>query len=355
MFYKKDVLVWENYSFGSFDMYFENCKICVLDIETTGLSPDRSHFVIGGLLSFQNNGTAIFTQYFAEDLLEERELIKVYLDEACTHDVILTFNGRNFDVPFLLGRAKQLGLREPNLPHNLDLYLVLNKHSSLRKLLPNLKQKTVENFMGLWSQRADTISGAESASLYIQYLLMRENLEDTDELRDILLLHNQDDVLQLGKLLPVFEKTDFHKAMYNLGFPVISQDIKPSLQDSSLPAKNIKLSVQDIKLEKAFLKVSGKQISLPVDFVSYGDSSSDCQILFEKKSKTFEVYFPIIRQKDFVVLDLLKLPFDFSEEFSKFQNFESGYLVFMSQNDIKYKETNFFIKSFLTKVLGNIL
>ena len=355
MHYKKELLVWDDYSFGPYDTYFENCKICVLDIETTGLSPDRSHFVIGGLLSFQNDGTSIFSQYFVEDLLEEREVLRVYLDEVCKHDVIVTFNGRNFDVPFLLGRAKQLGFREPNLPHNLDVYLVLNKYSSLRKLLPNLKQKTVENYMGLWTERTDTISGAESASLYIEYLLMRENLEDTDELRDILLLHNQDDVLQLGKLLPVFEKTDFHKAMYSLGFPVIFQDINPSLRDNSLSVKNRKLSVQDIKLEKTFLKVSGTQNSSPVDYVFYGDSSSDCQILFEKKSKTFEVYFPIIKKNDLVVIDLLKLPFNLSEEFSNFQIFESGYLVFMSQNDIKYKETNFFIKSFLTKVLGNIL
>ena len=341
MFYKKDLLIWDDYSFGPFNMYFEDCKICVLDIETTGLSPDRSHFVIGGLLSLKGDGTALFSQYFAEDLSEERKLLQTYIEEASKHDVILTFNGKKFDVPFLLGRAKHLDLNTTNLPHNLDLYLVLNGHSSLRKLLPNLKQKTVENYMGLWSQREDTISGAESASLYIQYLIMKENYEDTDELMNVLLLHNQDDVLQLGKLLPVFEKTDFHKAMFHLGFPVISKDKK--------------LSVQSIELEKSFLKVSGGQTSSPFDFISYGDSSSDCQILFEKRSKTFEVYFPIIRRNDLIILDLLKIPFNLAEEFSKSQNFESGYLVFMSQNDIKYKETNFFIKSFLLKVLEGIL
>ena len=341
MYHKSDEHILDNYTFGIFDMYFGNHKICVLDIETTGLSPERSHFILGGLLSFEGNNKARFTQYFAESLSEEKEILERYLEEVGSHDVVVTYNGRNFDIPFLLTRAKKMEINVDNHPYNLDLYLVLNGHSSLRKLLPNLKQKTVESFMGLWAFRTDKISGAESVTLYHEYLLKKEKNEDTSAHRDLLLLHNQDDVLQLSKLFPVLEKTDFHKAMYTLGFPVISG--------------NKKLFVQNITFEKKYIKVSGVQTSLPVDFVSYGTGNDDCKIFFSKKSQTFEFFCPIFQKNDFVILDLLKLPVDLQNVFDEFPNFESGYLVFMSHNDIKYREVNFFIKNFLLKVLEDIL
>jgi uncharacterized protein YprB with RNaseH-like and TPR domain len=322
-------------------MYFEKHKICVLDIETTGLSSERSHFIIGGLLSFQDNGNSQFSQYFAEDLSEEKEILAKYLKEVTANDVVVTYNGQSFDIPFLLNRAKKMGIEIGNIPYNLDLYLVLNGHSSLRKLLPNLKQKTVENFMGLWAYRTDKISGAESVTLYHEYLLLKGKNESVTEHQNLLLLHNQDDVLQLGKLLPIIAKTDFHKAMFTMGFPVILGDKK--------------LFVQNIAFERNSLKVSGTQASVPIDFISYGNASDDCKIFFNKKDKTFEIFCPIIRKHAFVILDLLKFPMDLQNIFEKFPNFESGYLVFASKNDIKYREVNYFVKNFLIKVLEDIL
>ena len=341
MYYRNSEHTLDNYTFGIFDMYFKNYKICVLDIETTGLSPERSHFILGGLLSLESNGNAQFSQYFAESLSEEKEILIKYLKEVATHDIVVTYNGRNFDIPFLLTRAKKMGIEVENIPYNLDLYLVLNGHSPLRKLLPNLKQKTIENFMGLWAFRSDRISGAESVTLYNEYLVKKRKNEDTAEHQDLLLLHNQDDVLQLSKLFPVLEKTDFHKAMYTLGFPVISGDKK--------------LFVQNITFEKNYLKVSGTQATQPVDFVSYGNDIDACKIFFNKSTKAFEIFCPIFTKNAFVILDLLKLPMDLQNVFEESPNFESGYLVFMSHNDIKYRDVNYFIKNFLLKVLEDIL
>ena len=46
---------------------------------------------------------------------------------------------------------------------------MLNGHSPIKRFVPNLKQKTVENYMGLWQSRDDEISGAESVELYNVY------------------------------------------------------------------------------------------------------------------------------------------------------------------------------------------
>jgi len=320
-------------------MYFHDLKVCVLDIETTGLSPERSHFVLGGLLTIED-GESQLKQYFAESLSEEKEILSEYINEAIKSDMILTFNGKNFDIPFLLSRADKLELGTFNFPYNLDLYLVLNGHSSLRKLLPNLKQKTIEDFMGLWPYRNDKISGADSAMLYMKYLQLRENFEDTKECEDLMLLHNKDDVLQLGKLLPVLEKADFHKAMYSLGFPIIS--------------KATKLLVKNIRFERNELIVSGTQISSPLEYVSYQCDSKGYFTTAKNSEPTFGFLFPLIKTSDLLVLDLTKLPVDICSHFSKFPNFESGYLVLKQQNDIKYMTVNYFIKTFLTKLLEDI-
>jgi len=335
-----ETYVWEKYASKAFDMYFGGCSICVLDIETTGLSPSGSYFVLGGLLAIGEGGEARLKQYFAEDIQEETALLKKYIEEASEFDVILTYNGKYFDVPFLLSRAGKKELDIFDMPHNLDLYMVLNGYSTLRKFLPNLKQKTVEDFMGLWPYRSDKISGADSANLYREYLYRKETYQDTKDCIELMLLHNRDDVLQLGKLLPVLEKVDFHKAMYALGFPVISG--------------NKKLSVKSIKLDKNYLKITGFQKSAPIDFISYGSESGDCYIRFEKKQSDFELLIPVFSKAGAAVIDLLTLPVDINDELSSFPNFESGYLIIKNKDDIMHLEVNCFIKNYLLKTLKTL-
>ena len=296
-------------------MYFGGCRICVLDIETTGLAPGNSCFVLGSLLSFEGGNEVLLKQYFAEDISEEKELLTVYIEEAIKYDVLLTYNGRNFDIPFLLSRMEKSGFDVIKMPYNLDMYLVLNGHSPLRKFLPNLKQKTVEDFMGLWPYREDKISGRESAMLY-------------PNCRELLLLHNRDDVLQLARLLPVLEKVDFHKAMYSLGFPVISGFRTVHLER--------------INFDGNRLKASGTQYNKPADYVSYGSEEGDCVIRFVKKSASFEISVPVLKKSGAVTVDALSL----------FPNHETGYIVLKNSGDINYVAVTGFIQAFLLKAQG---
>jgi len=308
-------------------MYFNGSKICVLDIETTGITPDLSHFVLGSLLSFEGGDEARLKQYFAEDISEERTLLSEYIEEASKYDVLLTYNGKSFDIPFLLSRANKLELDIFEMPYNLDLYLVLDRYSPLRKFMPNLKQKTVEDFMGLWPYREDKISGREIPSLYPHG-------------KELMLLHNRDDVLQLGKLLRVLEKADLHKALYAFGFPVIS--------------KNKKLYVRNVKFENGFLKVTGTQTTYPDDFISYGYGNSDSHIKFTKQSSAFEISVPVFKMAGAIIIDLVNLSQDITAELSAFPNYESGYLVLKNNTDINYLEVNSFIKAFLLKILDDM-
>lgn len=207
----------------AFKKYYSDLKIAIMDIETTGLSPEKSEVIIGGyaIPSLDGKDNIKIVQYFSEKIEDEKELLKKFTKDLKSFDLIITYNGDKFDIPFLSKRLKYHKLPPLDLYmcQSLDLYYILNKHSSLRKFLPNLKQKTVETYMNLWINREDEITGAQSINLYYEYL----NTKSKD-IEEKILLHNKDDLLQLTRLIKIIEKTDFHKAVYNNGFPIIVDD-----------------------------------------------------------------------------------------------------------------------------------
>ena len=143
------------FSSAPFNQYFKDLRMGVFDIETTGLSPAGSRLILSGFLIPDEDGL-LLTQFFAESLADEEEVILATLGVLDTLDVVVTYNGKSFDIPFLDVRAKRVlthnaAYKQDRLPYpyNLDLYTVVRKFSPLRQYLPNLKQKTLEDFLGL--------------------------------------------------------------------------------------------------------------------------------------------------------------------------------------------------------------
>lgn len=347
------------YTSNSLDFYFIGMKIGVLDIETTGLNPSRNKFILGGLFDMQ---TGTMHQFFAESRDEEKQALEAFYHLLSEFDMVITYNGKHFDMPFIARRMKAhgIGLKREHenvaadsaylLPYNLDLYLVVNGHSPIKKFVPNLKQKTVENYMGLWQSRDDEISGAESVELYNKY----EKSGDPD-LEAKILLHNSDDVLQLTRLIKVLSKCDMHKAMYNLGFPV-----KVTYSESFISM----LVVEKIKTEKNSLFISGRQIagkcssdptetSAGIDYMgfSYGDWPAESR--FESRNMSFSMQLPVIRDSGLCIIDLDAAVLDRST-FEKYPSCSSGFLVIEDHNNRNFMETNHFVKAFLESFMSNI-
>jgi uncharacterized protein YprB with RNaseH-like and TPR domain len=202
-----------------FAEYYDPCRVGFFDIETTGLSAERHRLILAGLVLPPENDDpeAVYTarQYFAERPQEEGELLAALLPDLAALDAVVTYNGRRFDLPFLEARAAAAGLsRRVRLPADFDLCLLVRHYSELRHFLPDLRQKTLEDFLGLATDRDDCIDGGESVRLYGQWLRSGE-----EELRHTVLLHNRDDILQMVRLMQVVEKTDLHRAMAGSGFP----------------------------------------------------------------------------------------------------------------------------------------
>lgn len=157
----------------------------ILDIETTGLSPQYHQVILVGIIYAKNNKWYI-TQIFCDHRTEERELL-LELKEYIKDQLIITYNGYAFDIPFLNKRyAHHKIYYKLNAYSNFDLYRVV-RASKKALNLPNYKLKTIEEYLGIY--REDQISGRESVLLYDAYEETRDK-----ELRRVILLHNADDI-----------------------------------------------------------------------------------------------------------------------------------------------------------------
>ena len=306
------------YSSEIFDACFSNMRIGFFDIETTGLSPDRCRLILAGLAYYEGDNL-IAKQIFADDPSEEPEVITAVLNELKDFDMIVTYNGKRFDIPFLIKRAQKnrIHLNEA-LPYNLDLYPAVRSFSPLRAMLPDLKQKTVERFTGLAQTRTDEISGADSVKLYYHYTGTKDN-----KIRDVILLHNRDDVTQLSKLLKVLDKCDLNRYIYANGIPAG------------------RLIIDRIAAGRQYLEITGTQRNSPADFLSYDDFCSGCKVWFRSKDASFNIKVPVIENSLLKLIDLRNMNIDCSD-LLVYPNVEEDYLIVSVGENINYREVNIF-------------
>lgn len=167
------------------------------DIETTGLSWKDSMVFLIGILR-KEMGTWRLEQWFLDDPSCERGLLERFFAAQDTDTFLVHYNGRQFDLPFLAGRCRALGLTDPWThdgrdgadQKDLDLYQILRP---CRKVLglDRLRLADLEAFLG--HPRDAEISGRECASLYRKYALEKDPAQ-----ADRLLAHNRQDLLGMA-------------------------------------------------------------------------------------------------------------------------------------------------------------
>ena len=354
----------EAYHAKPFDFYFSDMSCGAFDIETTGLSPDRCYVILIGFMKI-SDGVCRLHQYFADSLSEEADIIRAFLRDAEDTDVLITYNGRSFDIPFLEKRMSRYpDLSEKRLLfYDLDLYPMLKKHSPLKNFLPNLKQKTVEDFMGLWDTREDEISGGESVDLYFRYLACRDGSPsagegpDSDEILELILCHNRDDVLQLSRLLPVLNKADLHGAMYDTGFPL---KISPPEQNETGKGpgglQEQVILVDKISITPRSLEVYGKQQYNGTDHMIFESPETPYTFSMDSVEMSIRASVPLLSHEsmnDIFIADLRPLGID-EGPFASYPQFSDGLLVLKEGKDVNHLQTVHFVKEFLEKVLCGI-
>lgn len=162
------------------------------DIETTGFSRQTARIYLIGTLEIGEDKN-IFRQYLTETQADEKILLKKFLADIKTSKALISFNGDSFDLPFIKARCQKYKIDCKVLDQikSLDLYKEI-KEGALFLSLENYKLKTIERYMGIY--REDLFSGGDLISLYYEYENGDKNLEN------ILLLHNEEDILNMPNL-----------------------------------------------------------------------------------------------------------------------------------------------------------
>lgn len=177
---------------------FEKYKmdtIAYLDIEATGFDMERDKIVLISLGYYLKEGQFKIVQYFAESPCEEESLLKELKKAMGNFKTWCSFNGTAFDEPFIVRKMHRfnLGFRLPS--EHIDLFKIIRPfHKKMG--MKSCSLKSVEKFTGI--KRRDEINGARSVEIYNEYLVKHD-----EKLKEILMLHNYEDVLNLPKIFKV--------------------------------------------------------------------------------------------------------------------------------------------------------
>jgi len=321
----------KTYCSKAFAEYFGGFSCAFFDIETTGLSPVHNSCILGGVLFIEGDrGECV--QIFAEKETEERELLQEYCALLSKADILISYNGNRFDLPFLSARLSALGLpRLLNTPHSFDLYRAVNVYSPFRSFLPNLKQKTLESYLGISEERKDLIDGQQSVERYREYLCA-----PSQALKEEILLHNRDDLMQLSRLMVVLDKLDLHRIVYHEGFSVAATAGKAFLHSMNTSPRT--------------LRIEGTTRGILQDYHCY---EAGYQATHLHAEQTLDLLIPCSSWKNSIYTDLSLLPLS-PELFQESPAANSGYLILREQGEIHYREVNFLAKQLVQRILENI-
>lgn len=175
-------------------------KIIFLDIETTGLTAKNSNLYIIGCAFFKDNMWQSI-QWFAENYEEELSVLTAFFNFIKPFEFMIHYNGNRFDIPYIQQKCEQYSLDfNFDTLGGIDIYKRITPFKNLLNL-PDLKQKTVEDFLSV--SREDEYSGRELISIYHNYVC---GPNDTD--LNKLLLHNEEDLKGMLSVVSMLAYSD---------------------------------------------------------------------------------------------------------------------------------------------------
>ena len=184
---------------SSIEKYFTEDTL-FFDIECTGLSPRKSFIYLIGFASRVGNKIEI-TQLLAENEADEINLLIEFNNILTQYNRLIGYNSTRFDENFILERCKKYGCDTPiKSKKHIDMYLCATKAKVLLTL-PNFKQKTIENFLGL--DREDIYDGGQLIPVYKKY-----SSEGHAKSKELVLLHNYEDVKGMIYICDIFAYID---------------------------------------------------------------------------------------------------------------------------------------------------
>ncbi len=167
--------------------------VVYLDLETTGLR-NTPLFLVG--IMYSDGDDLIVDQFFARDYTEERAVLSFVSGLLDSRDVLVTFNGNTFDVPFLVDRMTFHHLPMGMPRSHVDLLPV--SRSLMKGRTPNNRLQTLERFV-LGRKRTGDIPGSEIPGAYHEFV----RTGDARQMAAVI-HHNRLDLLSMMELITVY-------------------------------------------------------------------------------------------------------------------------------------------------------
>jgi uncharacterized protein YprB with RNaseH-like and TPR domain len=161
-----------------------------LDLETTGLSCCPLFLI--GTMAWEGNGFVV-RQFFARHYDEESATVSLLAEMIEKYPVLVTFNGKTFDWPFVRQRAVVHGIDFPHPRLHLDMLHVARKHWG--RALPDCRLQTLETAI-CYRKRYGDIPGSDIPRAYRDFV----ETGDASEMAACL-THNMLDIITLADLM----------------------------------------------------------------------------------------------------------------------------------------------------------
>jgi uncharacterized protein YprB with RNaseH-like and TPR domain len=203
----QDTVRLARYGASDFELlsFYQPETVRFIDIETLGLYYIHPIFLIG-ILEFEN-GHGQIRQFLARDFGEEKAILLEASKILKKSSILVSYNGRSFDLPYLKGRMRYHQLEVDFDSWQLDLLRQARKN--YRGVLPDCRLLTIEKCL-LNQERDDDIPGSEIAHFYNCFL----DSGDGKNLRPIL-EHNAHDLFSMAKFLGFLTVKKVEKVMSN--------------------------------------------------------------------------------------------------------------------------------------------
>ena len=293
--------------------YCKNLRTIIFDIETMGLMPYKDMVINAG---FCDPETGDCFQLFAESKHDEERLIRDIYEILSRYEAVVTYNGNRFDLPFIKTRAQKYGIKEFPFFWSIDLYRYLRKYWPMAERMPHLNQKSVEIALGLSTDRDDKIDGGECIPLYEHYNCYRD-----EESKQLILLHNADDVKQLAKIYNAAVFLPYDKIAFEQGFGVLAKKY---------------VICNSMRFDKNYLYIKAETTPGGIPSSIYEDSY---ELEYDSLSGKVEIKILLYNKDGLTFVDLAKLPINVAE-FKDLKGYHSDYLVLQNRTELMYQEIN---------------
>jgi hypothetical protein len=176
------------------------CGALFLDTETTGLAGGTGTvaFLVG--LAWWDGACLVLEQVLVRALGEEGPMLERVRERIAAASMLVTFNGKTFDLPLLRTRFVMAGMSPPGEPPHLDLLHVARRvhRERSRRSAGACRLVAIERDI-LGFERVDDVAGADVSACYLHFLW-------TGEARGLLgvIEHNAWDVVAMVALVGLY-------------------------------------------------------------------------------------------------------------------------------------------------------